>query len=73
MSEGKATAKEKEKTEMPAVTEKVYDIPTLRSSSVQLLGVTTSTFDGAMQRQTGPLSVTQAKAIIEDWKKGEAH
>ena len=53
--------------------EKSYDISALRNNCVKLLGVTTSTFDGAMQDQTGPLSISEAKAIIENWKKGVAH
>ncbi len=67
MSEAKAAAKPK------ADAEKVYALSDLRSSSVKLFGVTTSTFDGAMQKQKGPLSIAGAKAIIENWKKGVAH
>ena len=70
MSEAKAT---KAKTDTAVHTGKVYDLSDLRSSSVKLLGVTTSTYDGAMQNQTGPLSISEAKAIIENWKKGVAH
>ena len=52
--------------------EKKYDLAVLRKNCVNLLGVTTSTFDGAMSGQTGPLSVDAAKNIIETWKKGVA-
>lgn len=71
MSEAKVSTKAK--ADATAHAEKVYDLSDLRSSSVKLLGVTTSTFDGAMHGQTGPLSIAEAKAIIENWKKGAAH
>lgn len=74
MSEAKAV---KEKTEAPASAEKApvqtFDIQTLRDSCLNLFGVTTSTFDGAMHGQEGPFSIAEAKSIIEGWKKGEAN
>jgi len=53
--------------------EKSYDLSMLRKNSMKLFGVTTSTFDGAMSSQTGQLTVSAAKGIIEKWKKGVAH
>lgn len=53
--------------------EKEYEIAMLRKNSMKLFGVTTSTFDGAMSRQTEPISITDAKELIEKWKKGDAH
>ena len=53
--------------------EKEYEIAMLRKNSMKLFGVTTSTFDGAMSRQTEPISITAAKELIEKWKKGDAH
>ncbi|MDE5564984.1 MAG: hypothetical protein K2I93_07490 [Oscillospiraceae bacterium] len=70
MSEVKKSAKtENSSAEKP---DKKYDLAVLRKSCVNLLGVTTSTFDGAMSGQKGPLSVDEAKNIIETWKKGVA-
>lgn len=71
MSEAKTAVKAK--ADAPVSAEKSYDISALRNNCVKLLGVTTSTFDGAMQDQTGPLSISEEKAIIENWKKGVAH
>lgn len=71
MSEAKTAVKAK--TDAPVTAEKAYDLSVLRSRCAKLLGVTTSTFDGAMQDQKGPLSISEAKAIIENWKKGVAH
>ena len=53
--------------------EKEYEIAMLRKNSMKLFGVTPSTFDGAMSRQTEPISITAAKELIEKWKKGDAH
>lgn len=70
MSEAKAA---KEKTDAPAPAEQTYELSALRSSCVKLFGVTTSTFDGAMQGRMEPLSIAEVKTIIENWKKGAAH
>ena len=68
MSEAKTAVK----TEA-ASKERVFALSTLRKNSMKLFGVTTSTFDGAMTGQTGPLTVNAAKGMIEKWKKGAAH
>lgn len=64
MSEEKKSAKEE-----PVSKEKAYDLAVLRENSVKLLGVTTSTFDGAMNGREGQLTLSAAKSIIENWKK----
>jgi hypothetical protein len=71
MSETKTQAKAEAAPEVTP-NERAYPVETLRSSSVKLFGVTTSTFDGAMCGQTEPLTVSDAKGIIEKWKKGAA-
>lgn len=48
------------------------ELSVLRKNSVRLFNVTSSTFDGAMVGQTGPLTVSTAKSIIERFKKGVA-
>lgn len=53
--------------------EKTYELSALRKNSVELFGITTSTFDGAMSGQAAPLTINAAKGIIEKWKKGVAH
>lgn len=67
MGEVKKSAKEG-----AASGEKAYDLAVLRENSVKLLGVTTSTFDGAMAKKNGKLTISAAKGIIENWKKGVA-
>lgn len=54
------------------VRETVYDLPSLRKKSIELFGVSTAAFDGAMRGRTDPLAVGEARKIIEDWKKGVA-
>lgn len=53
--------------------EKTYELSMLRRNSIKLFGVTTSTFDGAMSGQNAPLTISDAKGIIEKWKRGAAH
>ncbi len=48
-----------------------YDIPTLRKGCMKVLGVTSSTFEGAFYGHDGEYTVEEAKAIIENWMKGE--
>lgn len=67
MGEVKKSAKEG-----AAPTEKAYDLAVLRENSVKLLGVTSSTFDGAMSGQKGQITISAARGIIETWKKGVA-
>lgn len=55
-----------------SVNETVYEISVLRRKSVELFGVSTAAFDGAMRGRTDPLAVGEARKIIEDWKKGVA-
>ena len=55
-----------------APTERAYDLAVLRENSVRLLGVTSSTFDGAMSGREGQLTISAAKQMIEDWEKGVA-
>lgn len=55
-----------------SVNETVCEISVLRKKSVELFGVSTAAFDGAMHTHTDPVSVDEAKKIIEDWKKGVA-
>lgn len=59
-----------EVTNTAAKAEKAYSLETLRKDSVKLFGVTSSTFDGALGGKTGQMTISEAKKIIEDWKKG---
>lgn len=59
------------KTE-PVKSEMKLELSVLRKNSVRLFNVTSSTFDGAMSGQKGPLTVSAAKDIIERFKKGVA-
>ena len=73
MSNGKKAFKEEKPASAPATAvKKATEIPldTLRKDSVTLFGVTTSTFDGAMDGQEGPFTIAKAKEIIETWKRG---
>jgi hypothetical protein len=45
-----------------------FSIEALRKSCMKLFGITTSTFDGAMEGQKGPLTLEAAQQIIEAWK-----
>ena len=67
MAETKKPAKEG-----AAPTERAYDLAVLRENSAKLLGVTSSTFDGAMSGRNGQITLSEAKGIIETWKKGVA-
>lgn len=55
-----------------SMNETTYEISVLRKKSVDLFGVSTAAFDGAMRTHKDPVSVGEAKKIIEDWKKGVA-
>ena len=52
--------------------DKAFGMAVLRKNSMKLFNVSTSTFDGAMVGQTGPLTINAAKGSIEKWKKGVA-
>lgn len=60
----------------PAVVEKTekkeatFPLEVLRKDSLKLFGVTTSTFDGAMDGHKGPFTVAKAREIIDTWKRG---
>lgn len=60
------------KTESVPVTKKetAFPLDVLRKDSVKLFNVTTSTFDGAMTGQSGPLTIAKASEVIEAWKRG---
>ncbi len=58
------------KAAKPVAKEAEFPVEVLRKDSVKLFGVTTSTFDGAMDGHAGPYTVAQAKEIIEGWKRG---
>ena len=54
-------------------TEQKYTVAKLRGNCMQLFGVTTSTFDGAMHGHNKAVySVGETKEIIEKWLKGSA-
>lgn len=55
---------------VPVKKETAYPLDTLRKDSVKLFNVTTSTFDGAMTGQNGPMTIAKAGEIIEAWKRG---
>lgn len=55
---------------VPVKKEAAYPLDTLRKDSVKLFNVTTSTFDGAMAGQNGPMTIARAREIIEAWKRG---
>lgn len=56
-------------------TERVYSVSALEKKSMELFGVSKSTFIGAFydQDKTKKYTIVQAKTIIENWKKKEAH
>jgi hypothetical protein len=60
------TAKKSENTEQKFAVEK------LRNNSIQLFGVPTSTFDGAMYgRNKEEYTVNEVKSIIDKWLYGD--
>jgi len=46
-----------------------FPLARLRQDCLEIFGVTTSTFDGAMFGKSGDFTVDEAKKIITDWQK----
>ena len=68
-------AKTVEKETDQGKTERAYSVSALEKKSMELFGVSKSTFIGAFydQDKTKKYTIVQAKTIIENWKKKEAH
>ena len=67
MSDSKRASKEG--ITAPVKAEPEFSIPALRKDCLNLFGVTSSTFDGAMSGREGAFTIASAKNIIEAWKK----
>ena len=59
--------KETAKIETPAA-EPVFPLERLRRDCLELLGVSTSTFDGATRGREGEFTLKQIREIIRDWQ-----
>ena len=73
MSENSAAVNE-EVQKKQGKTERAYSVSALEKKSMELFGISTSTFIGAFfdQDKEKKYTINQAKAIIESWKKKEA-
>lgn len=49
-----------------------FPIEQLRAHCARLFHLSSSTFDGAMYGHTDPLTVEEAKGVINDWLRKEA-
>ncbi len=49
--------------------DKAFPLESLRKNCIKVFGVTTSTFDGAMSNVSGPLTIAEARNIIDSWSK----
>lgn len=58
-------------TIIPEKSESRYSVETLRRSCVELFGVTTAVFDGAVYGKSGKYTVKEMKSIIEKWENKE--
>lgn len=58
--------------EKPATpNEPKYAVEKLRNASLELFGISTSTFDGATCGLSGEYTLDEMRRIIENWKKKE--
>lgn len=71
VNENAITANAVEETEKNAENEQKYLVTKLRENSIQLFGVSKSTFDGAMYGHTAQeYTINEVKDILNEWLYG---